>query len=93
MIADPTAPFLYARIMGTSEGQERGYSAEALDAWASRAKAWASGRAPTDLDLIGATATAAGRDVFVYVISGFKDRNPAAAMALIERIAQSKSGG
>ena len=27
-----------------------------------------------------------GRDVFLYVISGFKERNPAAAMALTERI-------
>ena len=28
----------------------------------------------------------AGRDVFLYVISGHKERNPAAAMALIERV-------
>jgi hypothetical protein len=27
-----------------------------------------------------------GRDVFLYVISGHKQRNPAAAMALIERV-------
>ena len=26
------------------------------------------------------------RDVFLYVISGFKERNPAAAMAMIERL-------
>jgi len=26
------------------------------------------------------------RDVVLYVISGFKERNPAAAMALIERL-------
>lgn len=29
---------------------------------------------------------AAGREVFLYVISGHKQRNPAAAMALIERV-------
>ena len=29
---------------------------------------------------------AAGREVFLYVISGHKERNPAAAMALIERV-------
>jgi hypothetical protein len=27
-----------------------------------------------------------GREVFLYVISGFKTRNPAAAMALIEQL-------
>ena len=29
---------------------------------------------------------AEGREVFLYVISGHKERNPAAAMALIERL-------
>jgi hypothetical protein len=29
---------------------------------------------------------AASRDVFLYVISGFKERNPAAGIALIERL-------
>jgi hypothetical protein len=29
---------------------------------------------------------AAGREVFLCVISGHKQRNPAAAMALIERV-------
>jgi uncharacterized protein YecE (DUF72 family) len=28
----------------------------------------------------------AERDVFLYVISGFKQRNPAASMALIQRL-------
>ncbi len=27
-----------------------------------------------------------GRDVFLYVISGFKERNPAAAMRLIGKV-------
>ena len=31
------------------------------------------------------------REVFLYVISGFKERNPAAAMALIERVGGSAS--
>jgi len=86
LIADATAPFAYARIMGTSEAEERGYGDEALSVWAERAKAWAVGAAPPGLELIDPAANAAPRDVFLYVISGFKERNPLAAMALIERI-------
>ncbi len=91
-IADPTAPFIYARIMGTSETQKLGYAAKALDAWAARAKTWAAGGTPDDLETVTkpkpdkATLAKTGREVFLYVISGFKERNPAAAMALIERV-------
>jgi uncharacterized protein YecE (DUF72 family) len=86
-IADVTAPFVYARIMGTSENQKLGYSAKALDAWAARAKAWAAGGTPDDLETVTKPKPdKAGREVFLYVISGFKERNPAAAMALMERV-------
>jgi uncharacterized protein YecE (DUF72 family) len=85
-IADPTARFVYARIMGTTEAEPAGYSTEALDQWARRAKTWAAGGSPPDLATIAPTTSDdAGRDVFLYVIGGFKERNPAAAMALIER--------
>jgi uncharacterized protein YecE (DUF72 family) len=85
-IADVTAPFVYARIMGTVETEPRGYCDDALDRWATRVRVWASGGAPSDLPLLVEHETAAaGRDVFLYVIGGFKAHNPAAAMALIER--------
>ncbi|CUA89161.1 Uncharacterized conserved protein YecE, DUF72 family [Chelatococcus sambhunathii] len=87
-IADVTAPFVYARIMGTSEGENLGYAPAALDAWAERARAWAAGGAPDDLETVTRhVAAPQGRDVFLYVISGHKVANPAAAMALIERLA------
>ena len=86
-IADVTAPFVYARIMGTTETEEEGYSNAALDRWAKRAKTWAAGGSPEDLPAVAAPKSeAAGREVFLYVISGAKERNPAAAMALIERV-------
>ena len=86
-IADPTAPFVYARIMGTADSEPTGYAAAALDDWAKRAKTWAAGGAPKDLPLLTkAPAAPGGREVFLYVISGHKTRNPAAAMALIERL-------
>ncbi|MEX0809795.1 MAG: DUF72 domain-containing protein [Dongiaceae bacterium] len=86
-IADATAPFVYARIMGTEEKPKAGYSPAALDGWAKRARAWADGGVPADLATVAKPLPAkGGRDVFLYVISGFKEKNPAAAMALIERI-------
>lgn len=85
-IADVTAPFVYLRIMGTSEKEKLGYSSKALDAWVKRANLYAAGSQPDDLETVAAAPKkAAPRDVFLYVISGFKERNPAAAMSLIER--------
>jgi len=86
-IADATAPFVYARIMGTQETAELGYSDTALDLWAARAQAWACGGAVDGLDRVEPRpADSKARDVFIYVISGYKVRNPAAAMALLRRL-------
>ena len=56
--------------MGTSADHVLGYSGAELDGWAAEARAIA----------------ATGRDLFLFVISGHKVLNPAAAMALIERL-------
>lgn len=85
-IADPTAPFVYARIMGTQENEDLGYSSADLDLWAARAKQWSIGACPEGLGYIDPVAAHGPRDVYLYVISGHKVKNPAAAMALIERI-------
>jgi uncharacterized protein YecE (DUF72 family) len=86
-IADITAPFVYARIMGTTDKQANGYSTKALEAWAERARQLAAGATPDDLETSAkAPAKTGARDVYLYVISGFKERNPAAAMALIKRL-------
>ncbi len=87
-IADVTAPFIYAWIMGTTEKQKNGYSKAALDRRVSRASEFATGGVPDDLDTFGdvAAAKASSRDVFLYVISGHKVSNPAAAVAFIERL-------
>ncbi len=86
-IADATAPFVYARIMGTQATNELGYSDAALNLWAARARAWASGAAPDGLDYVDPQrAYGKSRDVYLYVISGEKVRNPAAAKALILRL-------
>ena len=86
-IADVTAPFVYARIMGTVEEEEAGYPSAALDLWAERAKTWAAVGSPRDLEILAAhQPDDHRREVFLYVISGYKARNPAAAMGLIERV-------
>ena len=69
-IDEQTADFTYARLMRTREEEETGYSAAELDGWASRASDWSAG----------------ARDVFIFMISGAKVRNPAAAEALIARL-------
>jgi uncharacterized protein YecE (DUF72 family) len=87
-IPDVTAPFVYARLQRASEKIKSGYAPKDLDIWARRAKEWSEGKIPADLDLVGEADKKApkNRDVFVYMINGFKPKAPAAAMALIERL-------
>jgi uncharacterized protein YecE (DUF72 family) len=87
-IADLTAPFVYARIMGTKATERAGYSDVSLKRWAARARAWASGAVPDDLEYVEPrSGDEEPRDVFLYVISGHKVHNPAAAMSLIKLLA------
>ncbi|HEY2836246.1 MAG TPA: DUF72 domain-containing protein [Rhizomicrobium sp.] len=83
MIADVTADFVYARLMGTSEKEKLGYSKAAIEKWAGRAKDWSKGGVPKDLPLIAKPPAKKPRDVFLFVISGAKAKNPHAAQALI----------
>jgi len=88
-IADLTADFAYARLQKTREDQPTGYELGELDGWASAAQAWSAGEAPEGYAYVDppATSRAAQRDAFLFLISGAKARNPAGAMALIERLA------
>jgi uncharacterized protein YecE (DUF72 family) len=88
-LPDPTAPFVYLRLQAASEHEDAGYSPAALAQWAKRARAWATGKAPADLPLIAPPERKPprSREVFIYLINGFKPKAPAAAMALIERLA------
>jgi uncharacterized protein YecE (DUF72 family) len=71
LIEADTADFVYARVMMAEEQLTEGYSAADLDKWTEKARNWA----------------ADGRDVYLFFISGAKVRNPAAARAVIERLA------
>ena len=87
---DLTADFVYARLRGSIEQEPTGYPQSALDAWAQRFQTWAAGGEPNDLPRIHAKPAPAEktRDCFVYFIGGAKIRAPAAAQALIERLAR-----
>lgn len=83
-VADPTADFVYARLMRSRAHVASGYPADELAAWAARARTWARGGTPGDLPLLAPPAAgAARRDVFVFFISAAKERNPAAAVGLL----------
>ncbi len=86
-IADLTADFVYARLMDAREEVETGYDAGALDRWARVARGWAAGRPPDGAPLLSAPVAEGAREVFVFMINGAKVRAPAAAQALIGRLA------
>jgi uncharacterized protein YecE (DUF72 family) len=88
-IADLTGDFVYVRLQRSTEREPTGYSSADLDRWAARFRTWAAGGELNDLPRIGPAASEqrTPRPCFVYMISGDKVRAPAAAMALIERLA------
>jgi len=86
-IADLSADFVYARLRSTREQEPLGYSPAELDRWAGVLKDWAAGESPAGLDyVVDAPAPVKPRELFAFVISGAKVRNPAAARALISRL-------
>jgi uncharacterized protein YecE (DUF72 family) len=84
--ADVTADFVYARLQSSAAKVETGYTTADLKKWAARARDWAEGTSPKGLPVIAKPAKPAKTDVFLYFISGAKERNPAAAQALIREL-------
>lgn len=86
--ADVTADFVYARLMRARSAVKTGYPPVELDAWAGRLHAWAAGGQPGDLPLLDPSHAppTQPREVFAFFIAADKERNPAAAMALIDRL-------
>ena len=92
--ADPTADFVYARLMRTESRAETGYPPERSPPGPTRARRWSEGasrRRP---------AARRGRrprrpqprDVFLFFISGAKERAPAAAVATLAALGLSPAG-
>jgi uncharacterized protein YecE (DUF72 family) len=88
-LADRTGAFVYARLMRASTALKAGYAPKVLDAWAERLRTWARGADPSDLPRIAAHKAAGGakpQEVYAFFINGAKERAPAAARAMIERL-------
>jgi len=88
--ANLTSDFAYARLMNSDAKLKAGYAPKALTAWAERAQQWADGGAPDDLPRVDGAddVPAKARDVFVFFINGAKEKAPAAAGALIAKLAR-----
>jgi uncharacterized protein YecE (DUF72 family) len=85
LIADASGRCVYLRLMRSSPRVRTGYAACDLDRWAGHVRSWARGASPRDLPRL-APGTRKARDVFAFFIAGAKERAPAAALALIERL-------
>jgi uncharacterized protein YecE (DUF72 family) len=85
--ADLTGDFVYVRSMRSRAELPAGYTDAELDAIAACARAWAAGDEPAAPRVLAAPAPdVKPRDVFVFFISAAKERNPAAARALMQRL-------
>ena len=85
--ADVTGDFVYARLMRTDAIQPDGCPPQFFAPLAACAHAWRDGAEPAGVPRIEpAPAPTAARDVFLYFISGAKEKAPAAAMALIRAL-------
>lgn len=67
-----SAPFVYARLQNAQGKLEQGYPDDEIDHWAGRVREWSRD----------------GREVFAFFINGAKERAPAAAMALMDRLGE-----
>lgn len=87
--ADLTADFVYARLMRSQPEVASGYPPAQLRTWAGRLRDWRAGRDPGELPhLQPAAAPERPREVFAFFIAAAKVHNPAAAMAVIARLAE-----
>ncbi|MGX7952045.1 DUF72 domain-containing protein [Tsuneonella sp. HG249] len=89
-IADRTADFAYLRLKGMRADCPTGYPPPDLARWEALCRDWAGGKTPKDLPYYGEVDDSAGceGDVFAMFINGAKERAPAAAMALAERLGE-----
>ncbi|RWX14717.1 DUF72 domain-containing protein, partial [Rhizobium hidalgonense] len=90
LLMDITADFIYCRLHGSEQLYVSGYEDEALDLWAERIRAWATGGEPKNATRVLAPRAAAdrGRDVYLYFDNTDKKlRAPVDADHLSQRLA------
>lgn len=87
-LSDVTADFVYCRLHGSKRLYVDGYGPKALDRWAERIAAWASGGELSDDPRAGRRGAPrrGKRDVYLYFDNDAKVRAPRDARALIGRL-------
>jgi uncharacterized protein YecE (DUF72 family) len=86
-IADITGGLVYTRMMRTDSALPEGCTPEELDQLAGCAKVWRDGGEPQGLPRVDALPPPTTlRDVFMFFISGAKEKAPHAAMGLLKRL-------
>ena len=86
LLFDVTADFVYCRLHGSEELYASGYEHEALEIWADRIAAWATGTRAEGRRACEAEAVARPRDVYVYFDNDIKVRAPFDAQALEQKV-------
>jgi uncharacterized protein YecE (DUF72 family) len=88
LLFDVTADFVYCRLHGSEQLYTSGYEDVALDIWADRVAAWATGCRADGKCASTRLAKLQPRDVFVYFDNDAKVRAPFDAQSLIEKVQQ-----
>lgn len=86
LLFDVTADFVYCRLHGSEELYASGYEHEALEIWAERIVAWATGGVAEGRRACGVEAECRPRDVYVYFDNDIKVRAPFDAKALMGKV-------
>jgi uncharacterized protein YecE (DUF72 family) len=87
LLMDVTADFVYCRLHGSEVLYASGYDAQALDKWAERVVAWATGGEAEGQHASAMPAPKRdGRDVYVYFDNDAKVRAPFDAQGLMDRV-------
>ncbi len=88
LLMDVTADFVYVRLHGSEQLYVSGYEADALDVWADRVVAFATGGLAQGRCAGEACADGLAREVYVYFDNDAKVRAPFDAMGLRERVSR-----
>ncbi|HVG26643.1 MAG TPA: DUF72 domain-containing protein [Acidobacteriaceae bacterium] len=88
LLMDVTSDFVYCRLHGSEELYASGYGHEALEIWADRVAAWATGTKASGRRACQQEADARPRDVYVYFDNDAKVRAPFDAQDLQAKVDQ-----
>lgn len=92
LLFDVTADFVYVRLHGSEELYASGYEDTALEVWAERVVAWATGATAEGRRACGTEAHPCARDVYVYFDNDAKVRAPFDALGLEKKVRERMGG-